>query len=42
MSSSAAWVARASGAILALLVMGGHVAAQGRTDVVTLPPADGN
>ena len=40
MASSAAWVARASGVILAILVMGGHAAAQGRTDVVTLPNGD--
>jgi Protein of unknown function, DUF481 len=40
MPSSAAWVARASGVILAILVMRGHAAAQGRTDVVTLPNGD--
>ena len=40
MASSAAWVARASGVILAILVMAGHAAAQGRTDVVTLPNGD--
>jgi hypothetical protein len=40
MASSAAWVARASGVILALLMAGGPAAAQGRTDVVTLPNGD--
>ena len=40
MASSAAWAARASGVILAILVIGGHAAAQGRTDVVTLPNGD--
>ena len=40
MASTPAWAARASGVILAILVMSGHAAAQGRTDVVTLPNGD--
>jgi hypothetical protein len=40
MASTPRWAARASGVILAVLVMGGHAAAQGRTDVVTLPNGD--
>src|SRR5688572_19587414 len=40
MASSAAWAARASGVILAILVMSGDAAGQGRTDVVTLPNGD--
>jgi len=40
MASTPTCAARASGVILAILVMGGHVTAQGRTDVVTLPNGD--
>jgi hypothetical protein len=40
MASTPLWAARASGVILAIVVMGGHAAAQGRTDVVTLPNGD--
>jgi hypothetical protein len=40
MARSPAWAARAGGVILAILVMRGHTAAQGRTDVVTLPNGD--
>jgi hypothetical protein len=40
MPSSALWVARASGVVLAILVTGVQASAQGRTDVVTLPNGD--
>jgi len=40
MASSATWAARASGVILAIFVMSGDAAGQGRTDVVTLPNGD--
>ena len=40
MARTPSWAARAGGVILSIVVIGGHAAAQGRTDVVTLPNGD--